>query len=249
MLIIPAIDIKDGLVVRLIQGRFDKVTVYSEDPVSIAKKFALDGARLLHIVDLNGALLGKLKNLKEICDIAKKVNVPIEVGGGIRDKDTIRELFAKGIDKVVLSTVALEDSRLIKDLLNDFADKIVISIDSRGSKAASHGWQLLTEVPTEDMLCRVQALGVKMVIVTDIAKDGTLSGPNIENLKMILGKAEVPVISSGGISSLADIRALSEIKPKKPYGAIIGKALYEGRFTLKEAIETADACKENNPLS
>ncbi len=237
MLIIPAIDIKGGKVVRLKRGDFKEETIYSSNPLEIALKFVSLGARLIHIVDLEGALFGELKNISVVEEISKAVGVPIEFGGGVRDIETIVKILKKGVNKVVLGTKACEDEGFIKEALKDFRDRLIISIDERSGRVATDGWSIISSLKTLDLAKKMEGLGVKSLIYTDISKDGTLSGPNIKRIKTILGSVKIPVVVCGGISSLEDIKKLKQLQPRGPSGVIIGKALYEGKINLKEAID------------
>jgi phosphoribosylformimino-5-aminoimidazole carboxamide ribotide isomerase len=239
MLIIPAIDIKGGKVVRLRRGDFKEETVYSSNPLEITLKFVSLGARLIHIVDLEGALFGELKNISVVEEISKVVTVPIEFGGGIRNIKTIVKILSKGVSKVVLGTRACEDEGFIKEALKDFQDRLIVSIDERSGRVATDGWSIISSLKTLDLAKKMEGLGVKSLIYTDVSKDGTLSGPNIKRIKAILSSVKIPVVACGGISSLEDIKKLKQLQPRGLSGVIIGKALYEGKINLKEAIEIA----------
>ena len=240
MLIIPAIDIIGGKVVRLEKGDFNKEKVYSDDPVQIACNWEEKGAELLHIVDLDGAREGKIKNQDTITMIMRNIKVPCEIGGGIRDKSDIEYFLENGAKRVVLGTRAFEDPRYLEELISEFREKIVVGVDFSGNKVVKKGWQETTGLSPMFIVQEMQKMGVKTIVVTDISVDGTLKGPKIERLKQILNTVEISVIASGGISSLEDIKKLKEIKNKNLEGVIIGKALYEGRVDLKEAIKIAN---------
>ncbi len=238
MLIIPAIDIIGGKVVRLEKGDFSKEKVYSDDPIETAKTWEAKGAELLHIVDLDGAKEGKIKNSDIIERIMKSVKVPCEIGGGIRDKGDIDYFLKNGAKRVVLGTRAFEGpGYLLEELLAVFKEKIVVSVDFSGDKVVKKGWQEKTDLDPMVVIREMRAIGVKTVVVTDISVDGTLMGPKLKMLKQILDTIDISVIASGGISSLEDIKKLKEIKNKNLEGVIVGKALYEGRIDLQEAIE------------
>ena len=239
MLIIPAVDIIGGKVVRLEKGDFNKEKVYSSEPLETAKNWESKGAKFLHIVDLDGAREGKVKNVAAITGVIKNIKIPCEVGGGIRDKADIDYFLKNGAARVVLGTKAFEDPDYLRQLVDRFDEKIVVSCDFSGDKVVKKGWQEKTELGPIDAVKQMQAIGVKTIVVTDISVDGTLAGPNIERLKEILDSVNISVIASGGISSLEDIRKLKEIKNKNLEGVIIGKALYEGKIDLEEAIEIA----------
>ena len=236
MLIIPAIDLKEGKVVRLRQGRYDK-KVYSSDPLKTAKHWQRQGAELIHMVDLDGAMSGRISDFEILKKIVKEVSVPTEFGGGIRDKATIKKLLDLGFKRVVIGTKAVEDEKFLRDVFRQFKDKIIISIDVMAHSVFSRGW--LSENKRIDPLTlgnKLKQIGFKQIIHTDIARDGTLKGPNILGLKQML-KLGLEVIASGGISSLVDILKLKSLEIQGLIGVIIGKALYEARFTLRQAIE------------
>lgn len=237
MIIIPAIDIVKGKVVRLYQGDFLKEKLYADDPVQTALMWQKKGARFLHIVDLEGAKYGEMQNKDVIADIIKEISILCEVGGGLRDEDDIEYFFNKGAERVVLGTSAIEDTKRLKTLVSKFNEKIVISIDFSGNRVVKKGWQEETDVQPINLAVKMQALGVKRLIVTDVQRDGTLTGPNTGSLQAILDSVEIPVIASGGISSIEDIKKLKDIKSRNLEGVIIGRALYEGTVKLEEAIK------------
>ncbi len=239
MLIIPAIDIIKGRVVRLNQGDFNKVKSYSDDPVEVARLWQEKGATLLHIVDLDGAKEGKLKNKEVVSRIIEGVNISCEVSVGLRDDKDIEYFLEKGARRVVLGTKAFEDISYLKKLLSKFKEKIVVSIDFSGEKVLKKGWQEDTDLKPEDVAINMEKLGVKTLEVTDIKMDGTLKGPNIERLKKILNVVKVSVVASGGVSSLEDIKSLKSLGSKSLEGVIIGTALYEEKFSLEEAIKVS----------
>lgn len=236
MLVIPAIDLKDGLCVRLLQGRKEDATVYSDDPVSTALKWESYGAELLHIVDLDGAFTGSQKNLDSIMKIRKAVKMDIEVGGGIRDLNRIDEFIFYGINRVILGTAAIENPELVKKACEKYPGRILIGIDVKKGLVAVKGWVEVTQVMAKELVLQMQEYGAAGIIYTDIARDGMLTGPNIEATREMVESLRIPVIASGGISSIDDIKKLSKIKGL--WGAITGKALYSGALDLKEAIKT-----------
>lgn len=240
MIIIPAIDIIGGKVVRLEKGDFNKEKVYPLDPVEAAKTWEAKGAEFLHIVDLDGAKQGKIKNAGLIVKIIEAVKIPCEVGGGLREEKDVEYFLKKGAKRVVLGTKALDVSYL-KKLVAKFKEKIAVSIDFRhmgdGMIVVKTGWLEKTNLGPVALAKDMQDAGVKTIIVTDISKDGTLAGPNIEGLKQILNVVSISVIASGGVASLEDIRKLKAIKNKNLEGVIVGKALYEGRIDLEKAIK------------
>jgi phosphoribosylformimino-5-aminoimidazole carboxamide ribotide isomerase len=246
MIIIPAIDIIGGKVVRLYQGDFNKKKFYSDDPVETALMWQKKGAGFLHIVDLDGARHGEIKNGDIITRIIKAVKVPCEVGGGLRDDKDIEYFLQQGAKRVVLGTRALEDINYLKKLVSEFKEKIIVSIDFRNTPGGLYvektGWSEKTHFGPLVLAKKMQKAGVGTIVVTDISKDGTLAGPNIKGLKEILEGTDVSVISSGGISGPEDIKKLRTIGSKKLEGVIIGRALYEGRIDLEEAIKIAGTC-------
>ncbi|MFA5060247.1 MAG: 1-(5-phosphoribosyl)-5-[(5-phosphoribosylamino)methylideneamino]imidazole-4-carboxamide isomerase [Candidatus Omnitrophota bacterium] len=235
MIIIPAIDIKDGKVVRLSQGRFQEITIYSSDPVAFAKKWETAGASLIHIVDLDGAEKGEMKNFDAIAKISKAVKVPLEVGGGIRKRDDILRVLGQGISRVVLGTRVVEDRAFLKEILKDWKERIVVSLDCSHGIVTQKGWTSVSNLKATDFAKELQDMGLTQLIYTDIARDGTLRGPNLTSIKEILDSVTIPVIASGGVSNLEDIKSLKKLGSHL-WGAIVGKALYEGNFELKDAI-------------
>ncbi len=236
MMIIPAIDIKDGKVVRLLKGRFEDMTVYSDDPVSVAKKWETEGAKMLHLIDLDGALSGETKNFEVITRIVNAVKIPVQVGGGIRKEYDIARFLAGGISRVILGTKAIESREFLKGMLQNWKEKVILSVDATNGILAQRGWTESSNLKVIDFLTEIEPFGVSCLIYTDISRDGTLSGPNIKGVAEILKKFKIPVIASGGISGIKDIKNLLRLKSQGLTGAIIGKALYEGRLSLKEAI-------------
>ena len=237
MIVIPAIDIKEGKVVRLSQGKFHEITIYSGDPVATAKKWEAAGASWLHVVDLDGAEKGAMKNFDKIVEIAKSVTIPIQVGGGIRTSDDIAKLLSQGISRVILGTKVIEDKEFCKKILAQWANRIVISLDCSRGLVAQKGWTSLSGLKATDFASELQDLGLSCLIYTDIARDGTLKGPNLTSIKELLTAVRIPVIASGGVSSLEDIVKLKQLEPQGLMGAIVGKAIYEGCFALKDAID------------
>jgi len=235
VLIIPAIDLKGGRCVRLWQGKEDKETVYSEDPLAVARMWVKKGAQRLHIVDLDGAFRGRPVHLEIVEKIAREVDVPIEFGGGIREKTILDDVFARGVDYAILGTRALSFD-FVRDVCLKFEDKIIISIDMRQDKILAEGWEKESSLRPEELVKGLVGLGVKTIIFTDITRDGTLRGVNIKLIQEFLEIADVKVIIAGGVASLADIRKLAELSGRGPAGAIMGKALYDGRVKLEEAL-------------
>jgi phosphoribosylformimino-5-aminoimidazole carboxamide ribotide isomerase len=242
MLIIPAIDLKDGVCVRLLQGRKEDVTVYSKDPAATAKKWENMGAKVLHVVDLDGAFSGSQKNFDRIVEIRKSVKMIIEVGGGIRNLATVDKLVSAGINRVIIGTAAIEDPAFVMEACSKFPGKIFIGIDAKNGMVAVKGWEEVSAVEAKELAKRVENIGIGGIIYTDIARDGMLSGPNIPALEEMVNAVKIPVIASGGISNIDDIKNLLNVK--NVWGAITGKAIYTGSLDLKEAIKlTQDAAQ------
>lgn len=243
MLIIPAIDLKDQKVVRYTKGKLNK-KVYSDDPVSTALEWQRQGARLLHLVDLDGAMTGRQKNIRVIGDIIKAIRIPAEVGGGIRSLEAARKTLDLGAKRVILGTKAIEDPDFLKKAITNFGrDKIILGLDASGEKIGLQGWKKSFRIGFSAFLGNLEQSRLKTIIYTDISRDGTLGGIDFKNVKRVLKASPFKVIVSGGISSLADIRKLRRLKSPNLEGVIIGKALYENRFTLKEAIEESKKVK------
>jgi len=237
MLIIPAIDIQGGCVVRLVQGKTDK-KIYSRDPVKTAKHWVKQGAGLIHLVDLDGAFFGAPKNAGIVKEIVKNIPIPVEFGGGVRDMATIKQMLGLGVYRVILGTRAIQDTAFLKKAYKIFKNKIIVSLDARDEKIVVKGWKVSSG--NKNLIGFAESLkkiGFKEFIYTDTLKDGTLKGPNIKNIKALLKKTGMRIIASGGISSLDDICRLKLLERLGLSGIIIGKALYEGKFTLTQAIK------------
>lgn len=236
MIAIPAIDIRGGRVVRLSQGKFSDETVYRGSPVEMAKRWEAAGAGMIHIVDLDGAAEGRPVNLDVVGKIASSVKSAIELGGGIRDADSVRRAVDAGVSKVVIGTRAL-DARFLSDIVKEFSGIIVAGIDAREGLVRTKGWTVGTSEKAVDLARRVESAGVRTVNYTDISRDGMLGGPSIDSVRELLDKTGLEIVLAGGISSLDDIKRLKEIPGRGIKGVIIGKALYEGRLELSEAIK------------
>jgi len=235
MLIIPAIDIEQAKVVRFIKGRYRK-KIYSDDPVEVALRWQRQGAKLLHIVDLEGAKTGKIKNFLSLKKILSKIDIPVEFGGGIRDIATIRRLLKMKVKRVIIGTQA-KDEDFLKKVFKYFGSKVVVSVDEGKGKVFAKGWQdSFKDLDTFSLIERLKRIGFEEIIYTDILRDGTLKGPNLKRIKEIL-KQKMKVIVSGGISSLEDIQKLKTLEKYGLKGVILGKALYEGKIDLSEAIK------------
>lgn len=237
MFVIPAIDLKDGKCVRLLQGKKDAVTVYSHDPAATAKKWESLGARILHVVDLDGAFTGHQKNIDMVLKIRKQVKMVMEVGGGIREMETVQRLVEAGIQRIILGTSAVEDSAFVIEACNRFPGKIVVGIDAKDGKVAVRGWEEVSSIGAKELAKGVASAGVAGIIYTDISRDGMLSGPNVAAQQEMVKTVTVPVIASGGIATLDDVKSLLQIKGL--WGAITGKAIYSGSLDLKAAIKLA----------
>ena len=242
MLLIPAIDLQDGHCVRLRQGDLDDSTIFSDDPGSMARQWLDQGARRLHLVDLNGAVAGTPKNRAAIKAIVKAVNneVPIQIGGGIRDLDTIELYLDNGISYVIIGTAAVKDPGFLQDACSAFAGHIIVGLDARDGKVATDGWSKLSRHDVLDLARKFEDYGCEAIIYTDIARDGMLTGVNVEATVRLAQHVNIPVIASGGVTDLDDIKALCAVADEGIEGAILGRSLYEGTLDFAEAQELAD---------
>ena len=236
MVILPAIDLLDGKVVRLTQGRREQVVVYSDDPVAVAKQWKAQGATWLHVVDLNGAFEGQYNNLPLAERIIRQGGLEVELSGGIRSKAMLARCLAAGAKRVVLGTKACEDPAFIQEAADRYGPKIAVAIDAKAGQVVSRGWTSSTTLTPEQLARSVAMLGVELLICTDVSRDGTLQGPNLDLFDHVLSVGHLQVIASGGISTLQDLTRVRELEPRGLVGAIVGKALYEGHIDLKEAI-------------
>ncbi len=239
MVVIPAIDLLDGKVVRLAQGKREAVTVYSDDPVAVAKRWVAAGATWLHVVDLNGAFEGAYKNLPLAQQIIESCGVRVELSGGVRTKEALGQALAAGAARVVLGTKACEDPRFVQEAADRFGTKIAVAIDASAGRVVSRGWVAATQITPGALARSVTMLGVETVICTDVSRDGTLQGPNLSLLSEVLDAGAREVIASGGVSSLEDLRQLKTLESRGVVGVIIGKALYEGTLDARDAIQAA----------
>jgi phosphoribosylformimino-5-aminoimidazole carboxamide ribotide isomerase len=241
MLLIPAIDIKDGKCVRLRQGRMDAETVYSDNPLEVAERWVKAGARRLHVVDLNGAVTGKPGNADIIHGIVEAhPEVPVQVGGGIRDEDTIQTYLDAGVSFVIIGTRAVTTPHFVSDVCLEFPGHIIVGLDARDGKLATEGWSKLSHHDAVDMARRFEDEGVACIIFTDIGRDGMLSSVNIEATVKLCQHVNIPVIASGGVRNLDDIRALCEVAGEGIEGAITGRAIYEGTLDFAAGQKLAD---------
>ncbi len=238
MIVIPAIDLKDGRCVRLRQGRMQDETVYSQDPAEVARRWETEGAQLLHVVDLNGAVEGTPRNRATIENILKAVTIPVQVGGGIRTPEMIESYLSSGVERVVLGTAVVRDQPLLTEACRRFPGRVIVGVDAKGGKVAVQGWTDMADLDAADFVVRLAGLPVYAVIYTDIARDGMLEGPNLESLQRMADACPVPLIASGGITRTEDLRLLRALGPKV-IGAILGKALYEGLLDLRSAMTAA----------
>lgn len=237
MLVIPAIDLRNGKCVRLVEGKLENETVYSDDPAEMARKWEGLGAGFLHLVDLDGAFAGKPCNTKAVETILKAVSMPTELGGGIRDMDTVTAYLEMGVSRVILGTAAISNPGMIKEACRKFGgDRIVLGVDAKDGMVAIHGWDSTVTKTAVELANEMKELGIERVIYTDIKRDGTLKGPNIESTKDLAVRTGLAVIASGGISCLDDIRAVKELETFGVDSVITGKALYDGRLDLAEAL-------------
>ena len=245
--IFPAIDIVDGKCVRLYQGDYSKEKIYNSDPLDQALQFQENGAQWVHIVDLDAARSGDLKNQTIIASIAHSVDIPIQVGGGIRSVETAQTLFDAGVTRVVLGTAAVEQPELLEVLANK-GFRIAVGIDGKDGYVATRGWQVATELKVAELASRFESRGAETAIVTEIQKDGTLEGPDLQGLSEMLAETSLPIIASGGLSSLQDLKDLIQLQNvgRKLTGVITGKALYEGKIELLEALDIAQDFESRN---
>lgn len=236
MLIFPAIDLFDGKAVRLLKGDYSQMTIYSDDPVLVAKEFEKAGAEWIHIVDLEGAKFGTTPNLETICRIVNETNLSVEVGGGIRSIETVAAYLDHGVDRVILGTAAVKDPQFLEKALSIYGDKIAVGVDLKDGKVAIKGWTEISNVDAFDFCCKMEDLGVKTIICTDISKDGAMQGTNHTLYEELASRFNLAIIASGGVSSIDDVVRLASMNL---YGAIIGKAYYTKAIDLPQAIEVS----------
>ncbi|MGA8660516.1 MAG: 1-(5-phosphoribosyl)-5-[(5-phosphoribosylamino)methylideneamino]imidazole-4-carboxamide isomerase [Chthoniobacterales bacterium] len=243
MIILPAIDLLDGKVVRLRQGKLDQKTVYSDDPLGFAQRWEEEGGNCLHVVDLDAAFTGEQRNLRIVEKLVTSLNIPVQVGGGIRSIKAAKELLSVGAERVVVGTKAIEEPEFLDELIDTFGGaKIAMSVDAKDGKVAVKGWAKLTTLDAIDFIRKADNRGVGTVVFTDIATDGMLSGPNFPALEKILAYTRCHIVSSGGVANLDQIRHLASMP--RLYGAIIGKALFDGTVDLGEAVAAANAAAD-----
>ncbi len=238
MLLIPAIDLKDGQCVRLRQGRMEDATVFGTDPVAIAKRWLEEGAERLHVVDLDGATQGKPVNAKVIAEIVKTCpKLPVQVGGGIRDEETVQAYLDAGVEYVIIGTKAARAPHFVSDLCVEYPKRILVGLDAKDGKLATDGWAKVTHHDVAEFARHFERDGVEAIIYTDIGRDGMMQGFNVEATRRVAQAVNIPVIASGGVSTLADVDQLRQLEADGVIGAIIGRALYEGTLSLKEATQ------------
>ncbi|MCX5898841.1 MAG: 1-(5-phosphoribosyl)-5-[(5-phosphoribosylamino)methylideneamino]imidazole-4-carboxamide isomerase [Proteobacteria bacterium] len=244
MIIIPAIDLKGGQCVRLSQGDMDRATVYSENPAEMAKTWQSMGAQRIHVVDLNGAVSGQPKNRDAIIAIVSAVSVPVQLGGGIRGIETIKEYFSCGIDRVILGTAAIKDPLFLEESCRTWPGKIIVGIDATDGMVCVQGWTEKTAMSVVDLVKKIEHLPLAAIVFTDIKRDGMLTGPNIESTAQLARSTHIPVIASGGVSRIEDIEALLTVEQFGVSGVIIGRALYTGNLDLRECIRIAEGKRQ-----
>ncbi len=237
MLILPAIDLRQGRCVRLFQGRADMETVYSNDPVSVARRWEAQGAKMIHVVDLDGAFGGSPQNEAVVQAIASAISIPVQLGGGIRNTETIEKYLAAGVSRVVLGTAAVTDPDFLRQAVTEYGEGIVLGLDCKDGKVCVSGWEETATRDGLDFLREAEGIGVLRVVFTDIRRDGTLQGPHFEAIEEVCRHTGLKVIASGGVSSLEDLRGLKALEPIGVEATIVGKALYAGAFTLEEALQ------------
>ncbi len=236
MLIFPAIDLYEKKAVRLLRGDYAKMTVYSEEPWLVAKDFAKKGATWVHLVDLEGAKSGETPNFDVVCKIKRESGLFCEIGGGIRSMEVCRKYIEAGIDRIILGTAAVKDEDFVREAISEFGEKIAVGVDIKDGYAATHGWTEKSDITADDLCRKMQSIGVKTLICTDISKDGAMQGTNRALYRDLQEKFDMNIVASGGVSTIDDIKALSALSL---YGAIVGKAYYTGAIDLREAIEVA----------
>lgn len=233
MIVFPAIDILEGKCVRLVQGDYNQEKVYDKSPIAQAKEWEEKGAEFIHVVDLNGAKSGESINKQTIIDLVNAVNVPVQVGGGIRSIETVREYLENGVSRVILGTAAVNDADFLAEAVGEFAEKVVVSLDARNGYVATDGWTDTSTTKAIDLVEQLEILGVQTIVYTDIAKDGMLQGPNLKEQAEINEATSMQVIASGGVTTKTDVENLRELQL---YGVIIGKALYDGKLDFESLV-------------
>jgi len=239
MIIFPAIDIRDGKCVRLTKGCFDQETIFADQPVDMAVRWAEEGAEYLHLVDLDGALAGKPVNMAAITEIIKAVKIPVQLGGGIRTLENIAQCLEAGVQRVILGSIAVREPELVAAACREYGDRIVVGIDAKDGQAAVEGWGVTGGISAEELAKRMAAVGVARIIYTDISRDGMLSGVNVEATAALAKASGIPIIASGGVKDIADIQGIKDMETSGIEGVIVGKAIYLGSLNLRDALKLA----------
>ena len=239
MLVLPAVDIRGGRCVRLIQGAVDQERVYLDDPVASARRWEADGAPWVHVVDLDGAFSGRPVNTEVILRLISAVRIPVEVGGGVRTLEAVERLLGEGAARVILGTAAISSPEMLTEASRRFGERIAVAVDARDGRVATEGWVKTTAETASAVAARVEEAGVRRIIYTDIGRDGMLQGPNRAAFEAILHAVRIPVVASGGISSVEDLHSLRRLEPLGLEGVIVGRALYEGRVRLRDLLAAA----------
>jgi phosphoribosylformimino-5-aminoimidazole carboxamide ribotide isomerase len=234
LILYPAIDIRDGRTVRLVQGDYERETAYDDDPVVAARRWANEGARWLHVVDLDGALAGEPRNLEYVRRIVAAVDIPIQLGGGLRDSGKVEDALSTGVERVVLGTAAVRDPELAEAIAAAHGDRVIASIDARGGKVAAEGWTERSELTPEEAVAALSKRGINRFVYTPVDVDGLMEGPDLDSLRALAQSTDAELIYSGGIGSLGDLRALASLGLDNLDGVIVGRALYEGRLSLTD---------------
>lgn len=237
MIIFPAVDVRGGKAVRLFQGRSDRETVYSDSPLEMGKRWQEQGAKWLHVIDLDGAFAGFSPNLNAIKELVKNVDIPVQLGGGIRSLEAAKKWLQNGVQRLIIGTKALENREFLVALCKHYPKRIVVGVDARDGKVATHGWTYTSEIKATDFLRDLTELDIAAVVFTDITRDGALSGPNLEALQEAIQYSPVPVIASGGVTTVDDVKAIAKLNVE---GIIIGTALYDNKISLADAINAVD---------
>jgi phosphoribosylformimino-5-aminoimidazole carboxamide ribotide isomerase len=249
MLIIPAIDLKNGKCVRLVQGRMQAATVYADDPATVARRWADAGAELLHVVDLDGAVSGKPRNTEVVTRILESIRIPVQMGGGVRDSQTVQAYLEQGVSRVIIGTEAIRNPAWVREVCRAHPGRIAVGIDARDGRVATHGWTRTTDIEVVDLARGLQDCGIAAIIFTDIHRDGMQTGPNIEATRRVAEAIRIPVIASGGVGSLEHIRDLLPLEEAGVIGVITGKALYSGAIQFAEALAlTRQSGRMSNPI-
>jgi phosphoribosylformimino-5-aminoimidazole carboxamide ribotide isomerase len=244
VILYPAIDISEGQAVRLVQGDFDEKTVYRDSPLEAARGWVEEGARFLHVVDLDGARTGTPKSLEHLERITRELAVPVQYGGGLRSLPAVRDALRAGAERVILGTAAYNDIDFLDDVLGAFRERVIVSVDTRGGNISTSGWQQTTQMPAESVIERLQNRGVRSFVYTNVDRDGMLGGPDTEEVRRIASVVRGRFLYSGGIGTLDHLRALRDLRQVNLGGVIVGKALYEGRFTVREAQQALEPRRE-----